>query len=239
MTKPRKLAVGIGTAAAVCGVLASLLPTSVAWIFAWASLSCGLAAWAYVANRPGIYGKRRGRLVWWRAAPTAIFLGAFRIACALMRTWRGHPTTSRVSTSVWVAGRIEAADLPAGLDFVVDLVSEFPEPADVRSRPGYRFLAVLDGGVPPAIEPVLALLEELADPQRPTLVHCDSGMGRAPTFAALLMLRRGEADTVDEARAAIERARPFVHLGTVDRAFLAHVAPRVPRPNLPHTAAAS
>ncbi len=239
MTKPGKLAVGIGAAAAVCGVLAVPLPTSVAWVPGWASLSCALAAWAYVANLPGIYGKRHGRLVWWRAAPTAVFLGAFRIACALMRAWRRHPTKSRVSASVWVAGRVEGDDLPADLEFVVDLVSEFPEPAGVRRRPGYRFLPVLDGGVPPAVEPVLELLEELADPRRPALVHCDSGMGRAPTFAALLMLRRGEADTVDEARAAIERARPFVHLGTADRAFLARVAPHVPRPSLTPTAAAS
>ena len=135
MTKPRKLAVGIAAAAAVCGALAVLAPVAVAWLLGWASLSCALSAWAYVANRPDVYGKRNGRLVWWRAAPTAVFLGAFRVACALMRAWRRRPATSRVSGSVWVAGRVEARDLPDELAFVVDLVAEFPEPAAVRRLP--------------------------------------------------------------------------------------------------------
>ncbi len=157
-----------------------------------------------------------------------------------MRAWRRHPVQSRVSASVWVAGRVGQRDLPDASAFVVDLVSEFPEPAELRVLPGYRFLPVMDGGIPPDEDAVLELIEELADPQRPALVHCDSGMGRAPTFAVLLMLRRGEAGSVGEAIAAIEQARPFVHLGSADRAFLARVAPRVPRPTLaPRTAAAA
>ncbi len=80
MTKPTKLAIGIGAAAVACGGFALRAPPSLAWLFAWTGLSCALAAWAYVVNHPRVYGKRAGRLVWWRAMPTAVFLAAFRIA---------------------------------------------------------------------------------------------------------------------------------------------------------------
>ncbi len=238
MTKPEKLAFGIGAAALLCFVAAGLAPSPASWLLGWAGLSCAVSSAAYVRNSPGVYGKRDGRLVCWRALPTAVFVGAFRIACTLMRAWRRYPATTRVSRGVWVAGRVEAGDLPREVDVVVDLVSEFPEPRAVRERSGYRFLPVLDGGVPPDEDAVLALLDELADPSTCTLVHCDSGMGRAPTFAALLLVRRGEAADVDDAIRQIQEARPFIHLGSADRAFLAAVAPKVVR-DLPERAVAA
>lgn len=239
MTKPRKLAVGIGAASALCALLAWSASGFASFLLAWASVSCLISTYGYLRNRPGVYGKREGRLIWWRALPTAVFVGAFRIACALMRAWRRHPAKSQVTDGVWVAGRVEGRDLPDALDYIVDLVSEFPEPAEVRGRSAYRFLPVLDGGIPPSAEPVLRLLDEVGAPTARVLVHCDSGMGRAPTFAALLLLQRGEADDVADAIAKIERARPFIHLGSADRAFLAEIAPRIRRP-VPHrTAAAS
>jgi len=241
MTKPRKLAVGIGVAAVACAALALLSPAPLSWLWAWTSLSCALAAAAYVANRPALYGKRDGRMVWWRALPCAPFLVAFRIACGLMRVWRQHPVKSRITPRLWVAGRIVRDQLPSDLDFIIDLVAESSEPAAVRAHPGYRSLSVLDGGVPPDDTAVLELVEKLGGRATKALVHCDSGIGRAPTFAALVLLRWGDAANVDEAVALIERERPFVHLGSADRAFLARVAPRVRRSGRenPRAAAAS
>ena len=210
-------------------VAALAVPGLPGWLLAWTSLSCTISAAAYVVNRPEVYGKRDGHLVWWRALPTGIFVGAFLTACTLMRWWRRRPIKSRITSHLWVAGRIEASELPE-VDFVVDLVSEFPETRAVRERKGYRFLPVLDGGIPSDDEAVLALLDEVAPPDAAVLVHCDSGMGRAPTFGALLLLRRGDAATVAEAIAMIERERPFIHLGAADRAFLARLEPLVRPP---------
>ncbi|MDG2305858.1 MAG: hypothetical protein P8R42_14675 [Candidatus Binatia bacterium] len=237
MTKPQKLTLGIGIAALVTAIAAQAVPGLPGWLLAWTSLSCTISAGAYVANRPQAYGKRDGRLVWWRALPTAVFVGAFRIACAMMRWWRGRPVKSQITSHLWIAGRIEAGELP-DVDFVVDLVSEFPEPRAVRERAGYRSLPVLDGGVPPDDDAVLALLDEVSLPDAAVLVHCDSGMGRAPTFGALLLLRRGDAATTADAIAMIERERPFIHLGVADRAFLARLEPLV-RPLAVEPAAAA
>lgn len=239
MTKPRKLAVGIGAAALVCSGLALRTSGPVAWFLTWAAVSCAISSTAYVVNRPSVYGKRAGRLIWWRALPTAVFIGAFRVACALMRSWRRYPTKSEVSPGVWVAGRLAAHELLKDVDYVIDLVSEFPERRALREHPGYRFLPVLDGGVPPDMEPVLRLLDELADPSTTVVVHCDSGMGRAPTIAALLLVRRGHARDIADAIARVENARPFVHLGTADREFLARVEPMLRRPAILPTAAAT
>lgn len=239
MTKPQKLAVGIGAAALFCCGLALQTSGPVSWFFTWATLSCAISSAAYVVNRPAVYGKKDGRLVWWRALPTAVFVGAFRVACALMRAWRRYPAKSEVTAGVWVAGRLEADEFPDDVDYIVDLVSEFPEPRAVRDHAGYRFLPVLDGGIPPSPEPVLRLLEELADPMATVVVHCDSGMGRAPTFAALLLVRRGDASDVADAIAKMEHARPFIHLGSADRAFLAQVEPMIPRPTAAAAAAAA
>lgn len=230
MRKPTKLAFGIGFAALVTGAAAFGASGALAWLLVWTSIGCGLSAAGYAWNVPTLHGKRHGRRIWWRAIPTAVFVAAFRIACALMRAWRAHPTASEVVPGVWVAGRVEASDLPADVEFVVDLVAEFSEPRAVRELPGYRFLPVLDGGVPPDVDTVLRLVEEVGHPDARVLVHCDSGMGRAPTFAALLLIHRGDAADVDTAIGLLTAARPFLHLGRADRAFLAQAAARVRLP---------
>ena len=230
MTKPTKLAIAIGFCAILTGALALDARGLAAALLGWTSLGCAIATWAYTANRPELYGKRGGRLVWWRAAPSAIFLGAFRIACALMRIWRRHPAATEVVPGFWVAGRVGPADLPPHLDFIVDLVAEFPEPTALRQHPGYRFLPALDGGTPPNLAAVRELVAEVGEADARVLVHCDSGIGRAPTLAALVLVRRGQASTVDEAEALIQARRPFIHLGRADRAFLEQALPHVRRP---------
>lgn len=230
MTKPTKLAIAIGFCAVLTGALALGERGFAAAMLGWTSLGCAIATWAYAANRPELYGKRSGRLVWWRALPSAVFLVAFRIACALMRAWRRHPAATEVVPGLWVAGRIGPADLPPHLDFIVDLVAEFPEPTALRQHPGYRFLPALDGGTPPDLTAVRELVHEVGDADARVLVHCDSGIGRAPTLAALVLVRRGQASTADEAEALILARRPFVHLGRADRAFLEQALPYVRRP---------
>jgi protein-tyrosine phosphatase len=230
LTKPRKLAVGIGVATLACALLAAIASPPTSYVLAWTTLSCAIATVGYLANLPGVYGKREGRLVPWRSLPSAVFLLAFATACTLVRRWRRNPRLSEIRPGLWVGGRLRPQDLPPDTGAIVDLVAEFPEPRAIREHPGYRFLPVLDGHVPASAGPVLSLIEELADPDRTVVVHCDSGMGRAPTFAALLLLRRGQASDLPAAIEQIRRARPFINLGTAERRFLAAVERQVAAP---------
>ena len=222
MTKPGKIAAGIGVAALACAALAIAAAGAARWVALWTSAACAVACGAYVGNRPGWLGKRDGRFGV-RALAVLPYLIAFRIACALMRWWRGGDAPTEVAPGVWVAGRVRGGELPAGVAVVVDLVAEYPEPAAVRRLAGYRSLPLLDGGFPPDVRSFLLLLDELADGI--VLVHCDSGRGRAPTVAAALLVTRGVAPDVITALARIRAARPVAVPTRSDVRFLETVEP--------------
>lgn len=223
MTKPTKIGTGIAVSALGCLALAiTTHGLARAW-WAWTTVACVLAAAAYLTNRPAWLGKHDGH---WSARAIVMlpYLTAFRMACWLMRWWRGGDAPTRVAPGLWVGGRV-AAPLPPDVTHVVDLVAEYLESPHARTLPGYRSLPTLDGGVPPDVARCIGLVRELAGVDGDVLVHCDSGRGRAPTFAAALLVARGLAADVDTAIALIQRARPVARPTRSDRAFLAGALP--------------
>ena len=226
MTKPAKIGVGIAVAAAACAGLAVATSGTARGFWAWTAASCVVAAAAYALNRPHWLGKRDGAM-----GPRALlilpYVVAFGIAVRLMRWWRGADRPTRIAPGVWVGGRARAASVPPGVTTVVDLVAEYPADRIVRGMPGYRNLLVLDGGVPPDPDAFLALVREVAAARGDVLVHCDSGRGRAPTFAAALLVVRGLAPDVANALAMMRAARAVVAPTRVDLEFLAAVEPRL------------
>ncbi|HZR84379.1 MAG TPA: hypothetical protein VFD92_24995 [Candidatus Binatia bacterium] len=227
MTKPARLALGIAAAGVGCAGAAIATAGSPRWLWAWTAGACWVAAAAYAANRPEIFGKRSGRLSRSRAIALLPYLLAFRIACAIMRAWRRTPRVSRVDSDLWVGGRIRASDVPPGTAFVVDLTSEFSAPAAVQGLPGYRSHPVLDGSFPRDETAFLELLEEIAARDGGVLVHCESGRGRAPTAAALVLLARGRARDPQAAIEIVRRGRPWTKLTATDLRFIARIAERL------------
>jgi Protein-tyrosine phosphatase len=227
MTKPHALALGIGTAGLVSGAATFVAPFPFDWMLGWMALSCLLAAGAYIANRPDLLGKRNGRIAPLRGLPVLPYLTAIRIGCEAMRRVRRFPALSPVAHDLWVGGRCAVADLPPRLGLLVDLTAESSAPAPLRALPCYRNLPVLDGSVPPDEAAVLALLDEIAATRGAIVIHCDSGVGRAPTFAALALLRRGVAPDLAGALALVAKGRPMAHPTAVDRHFAERLAPRL------------
>lgn len=227
MTKPMILATGIGGAGAVCALLGWQLTgpwSAVAW---WSALACTIASAAYLANRPAWLPKRDGRLVWWRALPLLPYLLAYRVGISLRRARRRHAPWNEVTPGLFVGACVEAKQLPPGTGLVLDLTSEWSAPRCVRALPGYRSLPVLDGAFPHDDEQFLELLVELSAPSVSAYVHCESGKGRAPTAAALVLLARG---VVHDAEAAIElvlKNRPAARLTATDLHFIRRLARRV------------
>jgi hypothetical protein len=180
-----------------------------------------------VRNRPQWLGKRGGR-VSPRALVVLPYLLAFRIACRLMGWWRGPDRPTRVAPRLWVGGRIGTATLPPGVTTVVDLVAEYGAARGIRGLAGYRSLPVLDGGFPADLDDAVALVCEVAAViTGDVLVHCDSGRGRAPTFAAAVLVARGLARDAGDALAIVRAERPVAAPTRSDLAFLAAVLPRV------------
>ncbi len=223
MTKPVKVGVGIGIAGAVSAVLAALTGGVARVFWAWTAVACAVACAAYLLNRPAWLGKRNGRLSL-RALAFLPYVMAFRIACAVMRAWRGADTPTRVAPGLWVGGRIDGATLPPSVTTVVDLVAEYSAPRAIRDLPGYRSLPVLDGGYPPDAAAFLELVRELLVCDGDVLVQCDSGRGRAPTMAAALLVARGLAGDVAGAVAMIRARRPVAAPTRSDLVFLDSVS---------------
>jgi protein-tyrosine phosphatase len=226
--KPRKIAIGIAAAALACATLAVASAGLVRAMALWTAVACAVAAAAYATNRPEWLGKRDGAMSG-RAVLVLPYLVAFRIACRVMRWWRGADRPTQVAPGVWVSGRVAAGALPPTVTVVVDLVAEYPADPIVRALAGYRSLPVLDGGVPADQAAFLALVREVAVASGDVLVHCDSGRGRAPTFAAALLVERGVAADVDRALALVAARRPVCRPTRVDHEFLARVAPALGR----------
>jgi len=219
MTKPAKIATGIGAAMLVVGGIAVAGSGAVRVIAAWTSLACAVACAAYVANRPAWLGKRDGRLSA-RSLVVLPYLVAFGIACRLIRWWRPPDRPTRVAPGLWVSGRVTSATLPPAVTVVVDLVAEFAADASIRRLRGYRSLPVLDGGVPPSIARFVALVREVVATEGDVLIHCDSGRGRAPTFAAAVLVARGAARDGREAIHILQAARPVAAPTRSDLTFL-------------------
>jgi protein-tyrosine phosphatase len=226
VTKPAKIALGIAAGGFACVLFAAATSGVVRLWWAWTAASCAGAATAYAANRPAWLGKRDGRLGL-RALPLLPYLLALRIAFAVMRSVRAPDAATMVVPGVWVGGRLTTSTLASGVTHVVDLVAEYSEPSAVRTLPGYRSLPVLDGSVPPNPDAVLDVLRELAASDTDVLVHCDSGRGRAPTFAAALLVARGLAPDIPAALAMIRERRPVTSPTRTDLVFLAALEPRL------------
>jgi protein-tyrosine phosphatase len=226
-TKPVAIAVGIGAAGIASVALAVAMGGLVRVAAAWIALACAVACAAYLWNRPGWLGKRDdGRVS--RALVVLPYLVAFRIACRLMARWRPADRPTRVAPGLWVSGRVRAGSLPPGVTTVVDLVAEYPADPVVRQLRGYCCLPVLDGGFPPDRARFLRLVRELAALDGgDLLVHCDSGRGRAPTFAAALLIARGLAADATEAIARVCARRPVAALTRSDLRFLVEVLPEL------------
>jgi hypothetical protein len=227
MTKPARIALGIAVAGAVCaalGALASGFPRALAW---WTAAACLAVAFAYATNRPGIFGKRNGRLAPLRVLLLLPYVVAFRIACEIVRRLRIAPSWEEVAPGLYVGGRVDPGDLPAGLELIVDLTCEIGEPARVCAHPGYRCLPVLDGAAPPDDEAFLDLLDELRAAKGGVFIHCESGRGRAPTAAALALIARGVASDPPSALELVRKGRPSAAPTRVDLEFIDRIAARL------------
>lgn len=227
MSKPNALAFLIALEALFFAALSVALAVPFSFIAAWAALACAFVAIAYLLNWPGIYGKRAGRLRWWRLLPVLPYLAGFWLLCAFSRRWRQASVLDEVAPGIYVGGRLQREDLPKETVRIVDLTSEFSEPESVRSHPGYRCYPVLDGSVPHDEEAFLRILEDIRDVAGTVVFHCDAGRGRAPTAAALGLLWRGIEPDCDRAFRRVTAARPSVSLAASDRAFAERMSARL------------
>ena len=162
------------------------------WILLWPAFSLSLVAAAYWTGNVETLGKRGGSPPFWMW-PYTLF------AWTNSRLWNSK--TSEVANGVWV-GRADTK----GFRTVVDLTGELPLQAD-------RHVPMLDLAMPSCdqISAAVAAISSLSG-QRPTLVCCALGYSRSAAAVAAWLVASGHSDSVEQAVAAVRKARPKVVL---------------------------
>jgi protein-tyrosine phosphatase len=177
----------------------------------WVAVAYVLAGLAYFTGNSRFLGKRQDGTV---APGIAVLTFPYLLLCiaaSLARHLYREPDWNEVAPGLFVGRRVSGARLPAQIDLVVDLTSEFPEPSSVRTGRAYRCLPTMDGC---ASEPgaFAALAREVADTPGRIYVHCAVGHGRSASLAAAVIILRGLATDVDSAEALMKKARPGIDL---------------------------
>jgi protein-tyrosine phosphatase len=102
-------------------------------------------------------------------------------------------------------------EYPDKFDAVLDLTSEFNEPAEVLTRHDYYSLPILDGCGISELS-LVTQLKNIFEEDRVLFIHCAEGHGRTGMVAAAAMLLKGIADQPEAAIRFVQDRRPKVRL---------------------------
>ena len=117
---------------------------------------------------------------------------------------------NQLNERLFIGRRLLPHEIPKGINHVVDLTCEFPQPrGDLFYT--YHCYPILDGHVP---EPkkLRQWAAEVAMLPGKIYIHCAEGHGRTGLFTSALLVEQAEFSTVDEALAYVKSKRPQVRL---------------------------
>lgn len=192
----------------------------VCWLLWWSGAGFFAVGCAYAWHRPSLFGKRvDGALIPWRVIllwPYLLF--AWAIWFLETRLTRDAPW-HQIAPGLWLGRRVDGPELPPNISLIVDLTSEFPEPASVRRGRTYLCLPTLDGSVPDD-EKLQVLVQTIAAWPGEVYVHCALGRGSSALVVAAVLLAKGVAPHLDGATLMLTEARPGVKLNRNQLAYL-------------------
>lgn len=198
-------------------LLAWLYP-GVAGLLGWLGACFGMLSLAYALRRPTLLGKRRdGSLSWWS---WILFLPLHLITWGIwhaVRVLSREPAFHQITPQLIVGRRLLASEVPPEIELIVDLTSEFTEPAGVRKGRRYQPLPILDASVP-ELKSLYQVIDSL--PQVPTYIHCAQGHGRTGLFTSVYLVRRGHCKTLEEAMDLLAKVRRGIVLNAEQKAFI-------------------
>jgi protein-tyrosine phosphatase len=208
-------------AALAAGGLAYALGGAGLWLV-WLGLALTLVALNYALLGPAGFQKQNGR----HSLGAALLLAPYTLAAWLnSRLWtRAHPAPDLIIDGVWLGRLPDAATMETGgFKGLLDLTAELPAP---RGSWAYTGLPWLDLVAPttPQLEQAAACIDKLRR-HGPLLVCCALGYSRSASAVAAWLVSSGRAESVDEAIAILQRARPQIVLGAAHRNALARLSP--------------
>jgi protein-tyrosine phosphatase len=130
----------------------------------------------------------------------------------IMRNGHSARGASQVWERLWLGGIADAEELAAGNPHRITTVVSLSEIRVESKRRGVNYLHLpVEDGEPVPSRKLDRILDAIAENIRwgTVLLHCASGMSRAPSFTAAWMASVGYKN-LDAALAEIKRLRPFI-----------------------------
>jgi hypothetical protein len=177
---------------------------------AWLGVNFAVVGVAYFIGAPGVLGKRPdGSLSVWSwilFLPLHLYISS---GWHLLRLLSREAAQHAISDEMVIGRRLLPREVNGEYANYVDLTAEFSELASIRRRAGYLSFPILDGSAP---DP--NALAEAVSRLRPgrTYIHCAQGHGRSGLFTLAVLLKSGQAPSVEEGLRKIRAARPGVRL---------------------------
>ena len=191
---------------------------------AWLGLGFCLTGLGYRKQDARIYGKQQsGQFPLWS---TLLYCPFFLYTLAI---WHLVQLLIKENAFDWIlpdiviGRRLAGKKQPEDIVNYVDLTAEFYEPKHVIEKYHYVSLPILDGSVP-EIDRLTNAIDSLSPGI--TYIHCGQGHGRTGLFTAILLYRRGEVATLDEALALLKSKRPKLSLTQQQRQFVSEFIKR-------------
>ena len=213
--------------ASLAAVLVGWLVGGWGWLLLWPAASWAMVATGYISGWHGVFGKGpEGRLSPWRVAVLIPYLlpawlvWRFRVWLWVETPWH------EITPNLFLGRRVgHEKELPDQIDLVVDLTTEFTEPASVRKGRRYICLPTLDGSAP-GRERFFELVDLVAAHDGRAYVHCAVGLGRSATVVCAVLIARRRALTPGGAVHQVRQIRPGVMLGRRQHRLLVEAVDR-------------
>lgn len=192
------------------------------WTFTllWPALNLLILGIAYMQRDAAVFGKRSdGSLSPLRVVlflPYLLFTWAVWHVCRLLP----EPAAQQINNKLTVGRRLFGNERPPKITTILDMTSEFAEPASVRHGVRYVNLPTLDACAPKADTLVTAIRD--LQPEEHVFIHCAQGHGRTGLAAIALLLHRGEVSDIEEGLSLLRSIRPGIGLSADQRACLEH-----------------
>ncbi|QGJ71026.1 Ser/Thr and Tyr protein phosphatase [Planctomycetales bacterium 10988] len=186
----------------------------------WVGISFLLVGLGYLGLGPVMFAKgKTGKLPKWSMVLMLPFLGFTWICWWALVRWHHEEAYHEIAEGIFLGRRAFPWEIPAEVQTIVDLTTEFPSSSGVNEGRAYLTLPTLDGSIP-KVEPYRKLVKELAEGTDCLYIHCAQGHGRSAAVAAGVLIARGLASNAAEAEKMMKAIRAGVSLNKQQRRFV-------------------
>jgi protein-tyrosine phosphatase len=207
--------IGLGASLLINAIIFIHLPVF-RILVGWIGFTFTAVGIAFSIGWPGIFGKRGDGTL--RPLNLVVLFPYFLLSWIIWRTSVAlirESAYDRIDDYLVCGRRLLPHEVLPKVDAVIDLTAEFPETAALRGQ-GYRCLPILDAHALD-VERLAEAAYRIGRSTKSVFVHCAQGHGRTGMFAAIVLMARDPALTIEGALAKLQEKRPGIGISRVQR----------------------